>query len=180
MATAAQLTKAMAVTMAVTQIPVPVPRLPDFIGVNSSVTSGDRKRLSEQSRDILAALREKAMFNFELIVLPKQCGGRRIIHNMTARISEIRAYLRSYGWTVATYPLQDGVWLYRLMILDHSSSEHRIPVRVEVSDGAATWKCPCCSAEDMCLVEADADTEKVGRQVLKNPLCEKCKLRLES
>ncbi len=89
--------------------PKPVPVHVGDVPVNSSVSVDDQKRLSGQSRDILEALRNRPYLNTELITLPTANGQPRLIHNMTARVREIRNYLRPQEWDVQSCRLPGGI-----------------------------------------------------------------------
>lgn len=146
------------------------------IPVNSTVVCEDAGRLSRQASDIYVALGHGPRFNIELVSLPNRDGKRRFIHNMTARISEIRNWLNPRGLDVLSYRLPDGIWLYKIgPCHTKSSSDHRISVFIEKIHAYWCWKCPCCDS----YVTAN-ETEREPKQIQKNPLCSICQQRLES
>jgi hypothetical protein len=146
------------------------------IPVNTTVEGADAGRLSRQASDIYAALMDGPKFNIELVSLPNRDGKRRFIHNMTARISEIRNWLNPRGRDVLAYRLPDGIWLYKIgPCHTTSSSEHRICVGVHQSNGYWVWKCPCCDVDNVATI-----AKRELKQIEKNPVCEDCQKRLES
>lgn len=161
--------------------PTPVPVHVGNVPVNSSVSGEDQKRLSGQSRDILEALRKGPRLNTELITLPTADGRPRLIHNMTARISEIRNYLRPQGWDVQSYRLPEGIWVYRLGRRDYSQSVTRridIHWRADESAGLFAWKCPGCELKQWGELRPGDTVAEKEKAVVANPLCQKCHRRL--
>jgi hypothetical protein len=148
-----------------------------IVPVNVTVADEDARRLGRQSDDIYRALVEGAKFNIELVVLPTRDGRRRFIHNMTARISEIRDYLEPMGLDVLTYRLPDGVWLYRLG--PRQADSRHIDIALVSLGRARMWNCPCCKSITIKNVEIDADEKSVQKSIEQNPLCPSCQTRLE-
>lgn len=146
------------------------------VPVNVTVADEDARRLGRQSDDIYRALVDGAKFNIELVVLPTRDGRRRFIHNMTARISEIRDYLEPLELDVLRYRLPDGVWLYRLGARQIYGRE--INLALNSSSTHWRWKCPCCSAEQSRSF-TDTTKNQVQKEIEQNPLCPSCQTRLE-
>ncbi len=148
-----------------------------LVPVNVTVADEDARRLGRQSDDIYRALVEGAKFNIELVVLPTRDGRRRFIHNMTARISEIRDYLEPMGLDVLTYRLPDGVWLYRLG--PRQADSRHIDIDLRYSGNAIYWRCPCCQYSHCHSVDLMGDYKSVQKSIEQNPLCPSCQTRLE-
>jgi len=73
----------------------------------SGAAESDRPRLSRQATIMLERLKKGPATNYELANLSRAL-------NPSARISDVRKYLRSNGKDLKAAPISDGVWKYEI------------------------------------------------------------------